>query len=129
MDFQPFSTSNTFSLEELQDRLSYLKKHKFLPIFGKKRDSAIGESLEIYLGLGKNISRSSDWGEYELKTITEGSNNKISLFNVRWKYQNNYNAKKLICEYGKPHHSKHLGVPVIRLDWEIFHSMRPLNKL
>lgn len=129
MDFQPFYSPNTFTLEELQNRLSNLKKQKFLLIFGKKRNSAIGESLEIYLGLVTNRSRSSDWGEYELKTITEGSHNKVSLFNVRWKYHNNYNAKKLICEYGKPHHSKHLGVPVIRLDWEIFHSVRPLNKL
>ena len=129
MQFQPFSTPDKFTIKELQKRLKILMLQKFLPIFGKKRNAAIGESLEKYLGLNINRSRLSDWGKYELKTTTKSSSSKISLFNVRWKYQKKYNAKNLVIDYGKPHHSKHLNKSVIRLDGEILHSNEPLNRL
>ena len=127
--FHPLPPPSSYSLEELQNRIRILKSQDFLPIFGKKRNAAIGESIEIYLGLKINNSRSADWGDYELKSTSKGLTNKISLFNITLKYQNSYTARDLVLEYGKPHHSKHLGVSVIRLDWDVKHSIKPLNKL
>ena len=127
--FHPFPPPGSYSLEELQNRLKILKSQDFLPIFGKKRNAAIGESIEIYLGLKINNSRSADWGEYELKSTSKGLTSKISLFNITLKYQNNYSARDLVLEYGKPHHSKHLNKSVIRLDWEVKHSTKHLSTL
>lgn len=129
MAFDPLNAPEDFSIEELQKRLKLIKEQGFVPIFGKKRNAAIGESLEKYLGLETNSSRKADWGEYELKTSTRGLNSKISLFNVKWNFEKNYNFKKLTYEYGKPHHSKHLDLPVIRLDWDIKHSKIPIDEL
>ena len=83
----------------------------------------------MYLGLKKNSSRRADWGVFELKTTTLGQNSKISLFNITVRYQNQYSARDLVCEFGKVHHSKHLNKPVIRLDWEISHSKFPIDSL
>ena len=96
MEFQPFPQSETYLLEELKNRLKALKEHGFLPIFGKVRSAAFGESVEKYLGLQKDSSRSADWGEYELKTTSMKSNRIIGLFSVKWNYQDDYNDKKLL---------------------------------
>lgn len=83
----------------------------------------------MYLGLKNDSLRSADWGLYELKSTSKGLNSRISLFNITLIYQNNYTARELVLEYGKPHHSKHLNKSVIRLDWEVKHSTKQLNKL
>ena len=127
--FHPFPPPSSYSLEELQNRIRILKSQDFLPIFGKKRNAAIGESLELYLGLKNDILRIADWGDYELKSTSKGLTGKISLFNITLKYRNNYTARDLVLEYGKPHHSKHLNKSVIRLDWEVIHSTKHLNSL
>ncbi len=36
--FQPFPHPNSYSIEELQDRIKILKNQDFLAIFGKKRN-------------------------------------------------------------------------------------------
>ena len=126
---QPLAPPQNYSIEELKSRLKMLESKGFLPIFGRNRNSAIGESLEVYLGLKLNSSRSADWGIYELKTTSMGSNRKISLFNVKWQFQNDYTALNLVKQYGKIHHSKHLDLPVIRLDWDIMHSTTPIDEL
>ena len=126
---KPLEPPQNYSIEELKSRLQILESKGSLPIFGQNRNSAIGESLEIYLGLKTNSSRTADWGDYELKTTSIGSNRKISLFNVRWEFQNDYTALNLVKQYGKKHHSKHLDLPVIRLDWDIAHSIAPIEEL
>ena len=126
---EPLAPPQSYSIEELKSRLQMLESKGFLPIFGPNRNAAIGESLEIYLGLKINRSRSADWGDYELKTISTASNRKISLFNVKWEFQNDYTPLNLVKQYGKTHHSKHLNLPVIRLDWEIMHSINPIDDL
>jgi len=125
----PFPAPKDYSIEILQSRLKDLKEFGFLEIFGKKRSAAVGESLEKYLGLEIDSLRIADWGDYELKSTTKGLNSKISLFNITLDYLNNYSARDLILEYGKPHHSKHLDKFVMRLDWEIIHSINRLNQL
>ena len=124
-----FPPPEDYSIERLKSRLKTLKKCGFLEIFGKKRNAAIGESIEAYLGLKKDSLRRADWGDYELKSTTQGLTSKISLFNITLKYQNFYTARALVLEYGKPHHSKHLNKSVIRLDSEIKHSVKHLNSL
>jgi hypothetical protein len=126
LSFKPFDPPDNFSLEELQERLQILKEQGYLPIFGKKRSAAVGESLERYLGLNKNISKKADWGQYEIKTT---SRKKLTLFSISWNFQNGYDVRKLVLNFGKKHFSKHLQEPVIRLDWGIKHSLEPLNEL
>ena len=126
---EPLAPPQNYSIEELKSRLQMLESKGFLPIFGRNRNAAIGESLEIYLGLKTNSSRSADWGDYELKTTSIGSNRKISLFNVKWEFQNDYTILNLVKQYGKKHHSKHLDLPVIRLDWAIVYSISPIDEL
>ena len=126
---EPLAPPQNYSIEELKSRLQMLESKGFLPIFGRNRNAAIGESLEIYLGLKINSSRSADWGDYELKTTSIVSNRKISLFNIKWVFQNDYSALNLVKQYGKIHHSKHLNLPVIRLDWDIMHSIKPIDGL
>lgn len=46
------------------------------------RSSALGKSLEIHLGLKNNNIPKADWGNYELKSISNPGS-KISLFLVR----------------------------------------------
>ena len=127
--FKPFPPPTCFSLEELLNRIKILKSQDFLPIFGKKRNAAIGESFETYLGLSTNSLRLADWGEYELKTTSQGLNSKISLFNTKWNYKDDYSARKLVIQFGKDHHSEHLDLHVIRIDWDVSFSNDPLDKL
>ena len=124
----PFPTPVNYSIEELKRRLLTLKQQEKLSIFGKKRNSAIGESLEKYLGLSKNSSKKADWGDYELKTISQTSG-KLRLMSLNWDYLKKYSAKQLVLDYGKNHFSKHLEKPVIRLDWKIPYSAKHIDKL
>lgn len=124
----PFPTIENYTIEELKERLLILKQYEKLAIFGKKRNSAIGESLEKYLGLIKDSSKSADWGDYELKTISKTSG-KLRLISLNWDYLKNYSAKQLVLDYGKNHFSKHLEKPVIRLDWKITYSNNSIEQL
>ena len=124
----PFPIIENYSIEELKERLLILKKHEKLSIFGKKRHSAIGESLEKYLGLTKDSSKSADWGDYELKTISQTSG-KLRLISMNWFFLRSYSAKQLVLDYGKNHFSKHLEKPVIRLDWKISYSDNHIKQL
>ena len=131
----PFSnimcnTPEVFSITELKRRLQKLKNLSPLAILGpdKKRNSAVGESLERYLGLVNNSSPDPDWGEYEIKTSKSGSH-KLSMFAVKWNFPDGYNLRNLAFDFGKNHISRHLNEPVQRLDWAIPYSKQSSPRL
>ena len=128
MTIKPFPPPEKFTIGELERRLKILKEEKKIPIIGKNRYSAVGESLERYLGLAKNTSKSADWGEYELKTLKE-TRSKLRLFSLNWNYSEDYSVRQLVLDYGKDHFSKHLQKQVKRLDWKIPFSKIPLSQL
>jgi len=128
MNLKPFPPPEDYTLEELQERLITLKESNELPVIGKERNAAIGESLEYYLGLKKNISKRADWSNYEIKTLSN-NRRKIRLFSIKWEYRSGYSARELVLDYGKEHFSKHLQKPVVRLDWKIPYTKNPINKL
>jgi hypothetical protein len=117
-----FQKPNDFSLKNLIHRLSTLKQLSPLPILGKEKSksSAIGESIEEYLGLDNNSSPKPDWGNYELKTTNSLAN--ISLFTIKWDFKDNYDLIKLAFDFGKNHFSNHLQEKCQRFDWAVPYS-------
>ena len=111
-----------YSMDELKERLLLLQKKGRIKIKGNKRNAAVGETIEILLGLKKNSSKDADWGEYELKSTIGPTSRKIRLFSVKWSYSEDYSARDFTLKFGKQHHSKHLNLPVVRLDKRINYS-------
>lgn len=126
MTLEPFEFPEEFSIENLQRRLRIIRDTGFISIIGKKRSSDVGESLEFYLGLDKNNLKTSDWGDYEIKTT---SRKKITLLSFSWQFYDDFTPSKLVRVFGKKHFSKHMQEPVIRLDWAINYLEDPIQEL
>ena len=127
LEILPFDPPKDYSINELKERLQFLYQKERIKIIGKKRSAAVGETLEYLLGLKKSSSKDADWGEYELKSTIGPLSRKIRLFSIYWSYTEGYNARNFTVKHGKQHHSKHLNLPVIRLDKRIRYSDKSIK--
>lgn len=118
-----FYYPSNFSLDELKNRLEFLKDQGDLKVLDKLKSSSYGTSIEKYLGLKTNNMKKPDWGKYELKTSVS-TTKKITLQTIKWNFLNNENLKSITYKYGKKHFSKHLQCPSIRLDKKLSYSAK-----